>query len=380
MPTRLRLGMIGGGQGAFIGAVHRIASRIDDRYELLAGCLSSTADKALASANEIGIDPSRSYPDFVTMAKEEAQREDGVEVVSIVTPNHMHAGPAIAFLKHGINIICDKPLTATMEQAHALYNAVKDSKAQFFLTHNYSGYPVIREMRRIILEGSIGKIRVIKGSYLQGWLGKKEEDTGENKQAEWRTDPKRSGAAGAVGDIGSHTMHLLEFVTGLKVQEVAADLTTFVEGRKLDDDASILIRLNHQAKGSLSISQVATGEENNLKISIYGEMGALHWEQENPNFAKMSLHGKLDQIITRGGPIHQESSMANVRIPPGHPEGYLEGFAQIYSDAADIIQNTGKAKELIKIVPNIEDGLHIMKFINATVKSSNSNSEWISIE
>ena len=380
MPRRLRLGMIGGGQGAFIGAVHRIASRIDDRYDLLAGCLSSTADRALASAKEIGIDPRRSYPDFKTMAKEEAQREDGVEVVSIVTPNHMHAGPSIEFLKQDVNVICDKPLTATMEDAHSLYKAVKESKAKFFLSHNYTGYPVVREMRRIVQEGTLGKIRVLKGSYLQGWLGKKEEDTGENKQAEWRTDPKRSGAAGAVGDIGSHTMHLLEFVTGLKVQEVAADLTTFVEGRKLDDDASILIRLNNKAKGSLSISQVAIGEENNLKISIYGERGAIHWEQENPNFARMSIDGKLDQIITRGGPIHKESSMANIRIPPGHPEGYLEGFAQIYSDAADIIQNIGNAKELIKILPNIEEGLHIMKFINATVQSSNSNSQWISIE
>ena len=380
MPRRLRLGMIGGGQGAFIGAVHRIASRIDDRYDLLAGCLSSTADRALASAKEIGIDPSRSYPDFKTMAKEEAQREDGVEVVSIVTPNHMHAGPSIEFLKQDVNVICDKPLTATMEDAHSLYKAVKESKAKFFLSHNYTGYPVVREMRRIVQEGTLGKIRVLKGSYLQGWLGKKEEDTGKNKQAEWRTDPKRSGAAGAVGDIGSHTMHLLEFVTGLKVQEVAADLTTFVEGRKLDDDASILIRLNNKAKGSLSISQVAIGEENNLKISIYGERGAIHWEQENPNFARMSIDGKLDQIITRGGPIHKETPMANIRIPPGHPEGYLEGFAQIYSDAADIIQNIGNAKELIKILPNIEEGLHIMKFINATVQSSNSNSQWISIE
>ena len=380
MQRRLRLGMVGGGQGAFIGAVHRIASRLDDRYEFVAGCLSSTADRALASAKEIGIDPSRSYPDFKTMAKEEAQREDGVEVVSIVTPNHMHAGPSIEFLKQDVNVICDKPLTATMEDAHSLYKAVKESKAKFFLSHNYTGYPVVREMRRIVQEGTLGKIRVLKGSYLQGWLGKKEEDTGENKQAEWRTDPKRSGAAGAVGDIGSHTMHLLEFVTGLKVQEVAADLTTFVEGRKLDDDASILIRLNNKAKGSLSISQVAIGEENNLKISIYGERGAIHWEQENPNFARMSIDGKLDQIITRGGPIHKESSMANIRIPPGHPEGYLEGFAQIYSDAADIIQNIGNAKELIKILPNIEEGLHIMKFINATVQSSNSNSQWISIE
>ena len=378
MQKRLRLGMVGGGQGAFIGAVHRIASRIDDRYEFVAGCLSSTSDKALLSAKEIGIDSSRSYPDFKSMAEAEASREDGIEVVSIVTPNHMHASPSIEFLKKGIHVICDKPLTATMEEAKELHSVVKSSKAHFFLTHNYSGYPVVREMRRLVKEGAIGKVRVVKGAYLQGWLANKEEDNGL-KQAEWRTDPQRSGVAGAVGDIGSHTMHLLEFVSGHKLESVSADLSIFVKGRKLDDDASILIRMNNNIKGSLWISQVAVGEENNLKISLYGEKGALNWTQENPNYAKLSRHGDLDQIITRGGPIHKDSSMATVRIPPGHPEGYLEGFAQIYSDAADVITGSDKAPQLLEILPNVHDGLHIMKFINAAVESSNNNSKWINI-
>ena len=379
MQKRLRLGMVGGGQGAFIGAVHRIASRIDDRYELVAGCLSSTTDKALVSAKKIGIDSSRSYPDFKSMAETEASREDGIEVVSIVTPNHMHASPSIEFLKKGIHVICDKPLTATMDEAKELHSVVKSSNAHFFLTHNYSGYPVVREMRRLVKEGTIGKVRVVKGMYLQGWLANKEEDKGL-KQAEWRTDPIRSGAAGAVGDIGSHTMHLLEFISGHKLESVAADLSTFVEGRRLDDDASILIRMNNNVKGSLWISQVAVGEENNFKISIYGENGALHWAQENPNYATLSSQSELDRIITRGGPIHKDSSMANVRIPPGHPEGYLEGFAQIYTDAADVIQESDNKSQLLNILPNADDGLHIMKFINASVQSSNNNSEWVTVD
>jgi len=379
MQRRLRLGMVGGGQGAFIGAVHRIASRLDDRYEFVAGCLSSTADRALASAKEIGLDPDRSYPDFKSMAEAEATREDGIEVVSIVTPNHMHATPAIEFLKKNIHVICDKPMTATMDDAKKLYEVVKNSKAHFFLTHNYSGYPVVREMRRLVHEGIIGKVRVVKGSYLQGWLAKREEEKGL-KQAEWRTDPKRSGVAGAVGDIGSHTMHLLEFVTGHKLESLAADLSIFARGRELDDDASILIKMNNDVKGSLWISQVAVGEENNFKISIYGEKGAIHWAQENPNYARFSLHGELDQVITRGGPIHKDSSMANVRIPPGHPEGYLEGFAQIYTDAADVIQGSENAEKLLEILPNVDDGLHIMKFIIASVESSNNNSEWVKID
>ncbi|MDA7544260.1 Gfo/Idh/MocA family oxidoreductase [Alphaproteobacteria bacterium] len=376
MKKKLRLGMVGGGQGAFIGAVHRLSARMDDKYEFVAACLSSTAEKAEASAKEIGLDLNRSYPDYKTMALEESKREDGIDVVSIVTPNHMHAGPAIEFLNKGIHVICDKPMTATMDDAHELMIAIKSSKAHFFLTHNYSGYPVIREMRSLVKNGELGNLRIVKGAYLQGWLGSKEEDSGSNKQAEWRTDPKRSGAAGAVGDIGSHTMHLLEFVTGLKCESVAADLTTFVEGRLLDDDASIMIRMSENVKGNLSISQIATGQENNFTISIYGEKGALHWVQENPNYARFSRVGKADQIITRGGAIQNENSYAPIRIPPGHPEGYLEGFAQIYSDAADIILNHKNKNELLELLPGGDSGLQIMKFINAAVNSSKNNSIW----
>ena len=376
MKRKLRLGMIGGGQGAFIGAVHRLAARIDDKYEFVAGCLSSTPAKAEESAKEIGLDLSRSYPDFKTMAEEESKREDGVEVVSIVTPNHMHASPAIEFLNKNIHVICDKPMTSTMDDADELMKAIDSSKAHFFLTHNYSGYPVIREMRTLVKNGELGKIRIVKGSYLQGWLGSKEEDTGSNKQAEWRTDPKRSGAAGAVGDIGSHTMHLLEFVTGLKCKAVAADLTTFVSGRQLDDDASIMIRMSENVKGNLSISQIATGQENNLTISVYGEKGALHWAQENPNYARLSKVGSADQIITRGGVIQHPDSFGSIRIPPGHPEGYLEGFAQIYSDAADIIMEHKNKEKLLRLLPNGETGLQIMRFINASVNSSKNNSAW----
>ena len=231
-------------------------------------------------------------------------------------------------------------------------------------------------MRSLVRNGYLGKLRILKGAYLQGWLGSKEEDSGSNKQAEWRTDPKRSGAAGAVGDIGSHTMHLLEFITGLKCESVAADLTTFVEGRQLDDDASIMIRMNENVKGNLSISQIATGQENNFTISIYGEKGALHWSQENPNYARFSKIGSADQIITRGGPIHNENSYAPIRIPPGHPEGYLEGFAQIYSDAADIILNHKDKNKLLELLPGGDSGFQIMKFINASVKSSKNNSIW----
>jgi predicted dehydrogenase len=379
MKKKLRLGMVGGGQGAFIGAVHRLSARMDDKYDFVAACLSSTAEKAVASANEIGLNLDRSYPDYKTMALEESKREDGIDVVSIVTPNHMHAGPAIEFLQKDIHVICDKPMTATMDDAHELMSAIKSSKANFFLTHNYSGYPVIREMRSLVKNGELGKLRIVKGAYLQGWLGSKEEDSGSNKQAEWRTDPKRSGAAGAVGDIGSHTMHLLEFVTGLKCESVAADLTTFVHGRQLDDDASIMIRMNNNVKGNLSISQIATGQENNFTISIYGEKGALHWSQENPNYARFSKIGSADQIITRGGAIQNKNAYAPIRIPPGHPEGYLEGFAQIYSDAADIILNHKNKNQLLELLPGGESGLQIMKFINASVISSKNNSIWTNL-
>ena len=379
MVNKIKLGMVGGGTGAFIGAVHRIAARMDDKYEFVAGCLSSTPEKSRISANEINLDLNRSYPDFKTMAEEEAKRIDGIEVVAIVTPNHMHAEPAITFLKKGIHVICDKPMTSNMKDALALYSTVKKHKAHFLITHNYTGYPLVREMRSLVKNGELGKIRSVRGSYLQGWLGSKEEDTGANKQAEWRTDPKRSGVAGGVGDIGSHTLHLIEFITGIKLLSVAADLSIFVKGRKLDDDASILLRMENGVKGSLAISQIAVGEENNLSISIYGEKGSLKWKQENPNEAEFNRVGNHKQILTRAGFTSSKESFAHVRIPPGHPEGYLEAFAQLYSDFADIIRNKEKKKKINKILPNEEDGLHIMKFINSCVQSSHNNSKWIDL-
>ena len=379
MTDKIRLGMVGGGTGAFIGAVHRIAARMDNKYEFVAGCLSSNPEKSRISAKEINLDLSRSYPDFKTMAEQESKRDDGIEVVSIVTPNHMHAEPAITFLKKGIHVICDKPMTSTMEDAYNLYNTVKEKNSHFLITHNYTGYPIVREMKSMVNCGQIGKIRSVRGSYLQGWLGSKEEDTGSNKQAEWRTDPKRSGVAGGVGDIGSHTLNLIEFITGIKLLSVAADLTTFVQGRKLDDDASILLRMEKGVKGSISVSQIAIGEENNLSISIYGEKGSLKWSQENPNQAEFNRVGHHKQILTRGSYPPSQDSFAYVRVPPGHPEGYLEAFGQLYSDFAELIRKKTLNKKIRMILPDEEDGLHIMKFINCCVCSSNNNSKWINL-
>jgi len=270
-------------------------------------------------------------------------------------------------------------MTATMDEAYNLYNAVKKNKLHFLITHNYSGYPLVREMKSLVQNGELGNIRSVRGSYLQGWLGSKEEDTGNNKQAEWRTDPKRSGAAGGVGDIGSHTLHLIEFISGIKLKSVAADLSTFVKGRKLDDDASIFLRMENGVKGSIAVSQIAIGEENNLSISIYGEKASLKWNQENPNQAEFNKVGHHKQILTRASFTPSKGSFANVRIPPGHPEGYIEAFAQLYSDFADLIRNKNGSKKIRKILPNEDDGLHIMKFIKGCVSSSNNNSKWINL-
>jgi predicted dehydrogenase len=279
---RLRLGMVGGGQGAFIGAVHRLAARMDDRYELVAGALSSDPDRALASAVELNIDPARSYADFAAMARAEAGRPDGIDVVAIVTPNHLHHAPAKAFLEAGISVICDKPLTSTLEDARDLAAAVAASDAVFALTHNYTGYPMARQAREMVATGELGRLRVVQVEYAQDWLTTRLEETGQ-KQAAWRTDPARSGAAGSVGDIGTHAFNLAEFVSGLEVERVAADLTSFVAGRALDDDARMLLRLSGGARGALWCSQVAPGNENALRLRVYGERAGLEWRQEQPN-------------------------------------------------------------------------------------------------
>jgi len=377
MHKRIRLGMVGGGQGAFIGAVHRIAARLDDRYELVAGALSSNPERAATSAEEIGINSDRSYADFRKMATAESKRVDGIEAVAIVTPNHLHAEVSIAFAEVGIDVICDKPMTFSLEEALEVANVVKKSGVTFTLTHNYTGYPMIREARSLVQNGTLGKIRVIKSRYLQDWLTTDLENQGL-KQAEWRTDPSRSGAAGSVGDIGSHAFHLARYITGLELESLAADLTTFVPGRKLDDDASILLRYADGARGSLWCSQVAVGHENDLQIAIYGEKASLQWVQENPNELTFCVHGEPPIKLTRGGSKQSLWAEQATRIPAGHPEGYLEAFAQIYTDAADLIlhRRENYPSNNPAPIPNLEDGIACMKFIRAAVRSSQNGGNW----
>ena len=368
---RVRLGMVGGGQGAFIGAVHRIAARIDDRYQLVAGALSSDPDRAAASAAELGIDPSRSYNSFAEMAKAEAARPDGIEAVSIVTPNHLHADAAVAFLEAGIHVICDKPLSVSHAEGLRIKQSLQQSSAQFFLTHNYTGYPLIREARDMISTGKLGKIRVVQAEYAQDWLAEPLETTGQ-KQASWRTDPKATGGGGAIGDIGTHAYNLVQYITGLEAQELAADLTSFVPGRAVDDNAHIWLRFKGGAKGQLWVSQVAVGNENALLLRIYGDQGGLEWEQENPNILWFTLLGGLRQRVTRGSGELSEAATAATRIPAGHPEGYLEAFATLYSDVADVLIQNKSADHL----PNIVDGLDGMWFIEACIASSKNNGAW----
>lgn len=365
----LKLGMVGGGQGAFIGGVHRMASRLDGRWELVAGALSSHPARAEASAKELGLDSKRSYQSYAEMAVQEAARADGIDAVAIVTPNHMHAGPAIAFLEAGIHVICDKPLAATSEQAQLIDAAVRASKAHFILTHNYTGYPVIRQARKLVENGELGEIRVIQAEYAQDWLS----EAADNKQADWRVNPEKSGA-GAIGDIGTHALNLASFVSGLQPQALCADLHSFVDGRRVDDNAHIMLRFEKGAKGMLWASQVAVGCENTLTLRIYGEKAGLEWQQENPNQLSFTRFGQAKQLLTRGGAGFGETAGDWTRIPPGHPEGYLEGFATLYSEAADLISGIGAGE----LLPNLDAGLAGMWFIQACQKSSELGAVWVS--
>ena len=375
---RLRLGMVGGGQGAFIGGVHRIAARIDDRYELVAGALSSDPDRAKSSAAELRIDADRAYRTFQEMAAAEAAREDGIDVVAIVAPNHVHHAAARAFLDAGINVICDKPLTTTLEDALDLVRVVRERDLVFGLTHNYTGYPMVRQARAMVEAGDIGEIRVVQAEYPQDWLTTKIEDTGQ-KQAEWRTDPARSGAGGCVGDIGTHAFNLASFVSGLEPETLCADLSTFVAGRKLDDNAHILLRYAGGARGMLWSSQVAPGNENGLRIRVYGDKGGLEWLQKDPNYLHFAPFGEPPRLITRGGSGSTEAAGRITRVPAGHPEGYLEGFANIYSDIAEVIaaRLEGRDPDPMAMFPTVEDGARGVKFIAATVESSAQGGVWV---
>ncbi|MDR7125212.1 Gfo/Idh/MocA family oxidoreductase [Pseudotabrizicola sp. 4114] len=377
---KIRLGMVGGGKDAFIGGVHRIAARIDGEFDLVAGALSSTPEKSRDSGQALGLAADRCYGSYEDMAEAEANRPDGIQAVAIVTPNHMHAGPAMAFLKRGIHVICDKPLTATMDQAEELAKAVHDAKALFILTHNYTGYPMIRQARAMIAAGDLGDLRIVQVEYPQDWLTEAVEQSGGNKQAEWRTDPERSGAGGCIGDIGTHAHNLACFVSGLKVESLAADLQSFVPGRRVDDNAHMLLRFIGGARGMLWSSQVAPGNENALRLRVYGEKGGLEWAQEDPNYLWFTPFGHPKRLLTRGGSGAQDTANAVTRTPGGHPEGYLEGFANIYAGAASAIRaaQAGESPDL-SLLPGIDAGIDGMRFIAAAIRSSQDNAAWVTL-
>ena len=376
---RLRLGMVGGGPGGFIGAVHRIAARLDDRFELVAAALSSDPERSRKAALDLHIAPDRAYGSFVEMAAAEAARADRIDAVSIVTPNHLHFAPAKAFLDAGIHVICDKPLTTTVEDAVALAQMVHKSGLIFGLTHNYTGYPTVRQAREMVAAGELGRIRLVQVEYAQDWLTTPLETTGQ-KQAVWRTDPAQSGPAGSLGDIGTHAYNLACFVSGLRCEQVAADVSIFIPGRRLDDNVQMLMRYEGGVRGMLWASQVAPGNENNLRLRVYGDKAGIEWRQEDPNVLRFGPYGKPPVLITRGGPAATASAKHASRIPSGHPEGYLEAFAQLYTDLAEQIA-AREAKRAPApaslLVPTVEDGVAGVQFIAAVLESSRQNAAWV---
>jgi predicted dehydrogenase len=378
MDARIRLGMIGGGEGAFIGAVHRIAARLDDRYALVAGALSATPAKALRSGAALGLE--RSYPDFDTMLTTEATRPDGIEAVAIVTPNHMHAAAALACLEARLHVICDKPLTTTLKQALDLRAAAAAAKCVFAVTYNYSGYPLVRHAREMVAAGEIGEMRLVQVQYAQDWLTGPLEATGQ-KQADWRTDPARSGEGGCIGDIGTHAFQLAHFVTGMMPQSLLADLSSFVPGRRVDDNVQMLLRYGNGARGALWASQVAPGNENNLTLRVYGAKGGIAWRQEHPNQLYWTPFGEPTRIIARGTAAVNAGGARVTRIPAGHPEGYLAAFATLYSEAASAIIacRSGAALDDAVLFPGIDDGVAGVAFIEAAIQSSRAGGVWTAL-
>jgi len=377
---KIRLGMVGGGEGAFIGAVHRLAARMDDHYDFVAGALSSTPEKSRRSGEALGLAPERAYDDYLAMVKAEAARPDGIEAVAIVTPNHMHAGPIIAFLEAGVHVISDKPLATSVAEARRIQAAVAKSDRIFALTHNYTGYPLVRRAREMVQAGELGEIRIVQVEYPQEWLTEAIETTG-HKQAAWRVDPARSGAGGALGDIGTHAYNLADYVAGVDLVELAADVTAFGKGRQLDDNAQVMLRYANGARGSLWVSQVAPGHENGLKLRVYGTKGSLQWVQADPNEMLHSPFGEPTRILTRAGPGAGEAASRVTRVPSGHPEGYLEGFANIYTDIALAIKAARKGEKppAGAHFPGIEDGVKGLIFIEAAVASSKADGKWVKL-
>ena len=382
MTRKLRMGMIGGGTGSFIGDVHRRAAAIDGMIELVCGAFSSNEEKSKTSGKALYLPEDRCYGSFEEMILKEKELPEGVRMdfVSIVTPNHMHFPPAKLALEHGFNVVCDKPMTLTLEEAIALETIIEKSGKLFALTHNYTGHPMVKQARAMVAKGDLGKIRKIQVQYLQGWLSTAVEQTGQ-KQASWRVDPSKSGIGGALGDIGTHAENLAEYITGLKIEELAADLGKFGEGRVLDDDGNLLLRMENGAKGTMSISQIALGEENNLAIKVYGEKGSLEWHQENPNQLITHWLEEPVKIFTPNGNNLYEEALNVSRIPAGHPEGYLEAFATIYKNFATHLMAVLNGETIDKPdYPTVKDGIRGMRFIYAAVESDKKNAAWTKIE
>lgn len=375
---RVRLGMVGGGRAAFIGAVHRMAARLDDVYELVAAALSSDPARAAASAADLGLPAARSYADFETMAAAEAMRDDGIEAVAIVTPNHLHARVARSFLAHSIDVICDKPLTATLAEAEALAEDVARAGVVFALTYNNTGHAMIRQAREMVLAGMLGEIRMVHAEYAQDWLAAPVERQG-HKQAEWRVDPARSGIGGCISDIGTHAANLAAYVTDLAPIQLCAELTSFVPGRALDDSAAVLLRYQQGARGLLWASQATVGCDNALSLRVFGTSAALTWRQEQPNDLLVSELGRSPRRLTKGGPESGAAARHATRTPAGHPDGYLDAFATVYADAAELIlaRREGRAPDpLAETVPGIAEGLAAMRFVDAAVRSSQQGGVW----
>jgi len=383
MPRKLRMGMIGGGRGAFIGAVHRMAAALDGQIELVCGAFSSDPEKSKASGEDFYLDPHRVYGSFQEMIETEKSlpEEQRMDFVSIVTPNHMHYAPAKMALDNGFHVVCDKPLAFDMTEAIDLQKTVEATGLIFALTHNYTGYPMVKQAKQMIKHGEFGKIRKVVVEYPQGWLSTFLESQ-DQKQAAWRTDPKRSGKAGAIGDIGTHAENLAEYVTGLKIDSLCADISTLVAGRQLDDDGNVLLRFDNGARGILSASQICAGEENALTIRVYGEIGGLSWSQMEPNSLIVRWLDKPTEIRRTGvAPLYPEAE-AHTRIPAGHPEGYLEAFANIYRNVAKCIQARIDGIEVDPIYtdfPTVEDGVRGMHFIDKVIESGNSSEKWIKL-
>ena len=378
MNRKLRMGLVGGGPGAFIGAVHRMAASLDGKIELVCGAFSTNPATSKSMAAELFLPESKCYGSYQEMIETESKLPEGerMDFVAITTPNVTHFEIAMAALEHGFHVVCEKPVTFSYDQAVKLQAKVKETGLEFALMHNYSAYPMIRQMKKMIADGAIGKVRKIAANYVLGWLAA----PNAGKQATWRTNPKFSGIAACVGDIGTHAEQLIEFTTGIKITEVAADLTTFVEGRQLDDDASIMLRFENGAKGIIELSEVSTGEENQFSLRVYGAGGCLEWSQPTPENLILKTNDHAIKVFRRGWAENDPSIAKFTRLPAGHPEGFIEAFANIYSDFADKIAARKDGKEYVSTFPTIEDGVREMDFIETVVASSKKNGAWLKLK